>query len=71
MSIAELKIKLFEMEVPHYCYSVGADDDQRTCLVEENGKWLVYYNEDGERMDLVEHSTESDACDDMLKRLAE
>ncbi len=71
MSIAELKVKLFELDVPHYFYSVGADDEQRTCLIEENGKWLVYYNEDGERMDLTEHFSENDACEELLKRVAE
>ena len=37
----------------------------------EGGKWLVYYSEDGDRMELSEYSTEEDACADCLSRLAE
>ncbi len=70
MSTNELKVKLFEMEIPHYYYSVGSEEDSRTCIVEECGKWLVFYCEDGERMDITEHSGEAEACEEMLKRLS-
>lgn len=69
MTVSELKVRLFEEEIPHYYYSVGSDEDQRVCLVESGGKWLVYYSEDGEKLDLTEHGSEEAACEDMLKRL--
>lgn len=69
MSISELKIKLFEAEVPHYCYSVGTEEDQRVCLVENGGKWCVYYCEGGEKLDMEEHATEEAACEDLFGRV--
>lgn len=72
MSISELKVKLFELEIPHYYYSiVDGEEDQRVCLRENGGKWLVYYSEDGERLDLAEHGSEAAACDDLLGRVTE
>ncbi len=72
MNITELKIRLFNEEVPHYMYSVGdGDEEQRVCLRESGGKWLVYYCEDGEKLDLAEFSSESDACEELYKRVAE
>lgn len=70
MTTEELKIKLFELDVPHYFYSIGEEKDRYTCLVEEGGKWIVFYCEDGERHDVEEYYSESDACDDLLKRVS-
>ncbi len=71
MNATELKIKLFEMMIPHYCYSIGAEENQRVCLVEQGGKWLVYFCEDGEKLDLEEYTDENAACEDVLRRLEE
>ena len=51
MTVQDLQTKLFELDVPHYYYNIcgsGDDDDQRICLINEDGKWLVYYSEDGD-----------------------
>ena len=71
MTVEELKIQLFEMMIPHYCYSVGAEEDQRVCLIQDGGKWLVYFCEEGEKLDLKEFSDEAEACAEMLARLSE
>ena len=71
MSVNELSIQLFEMMIPHYCYSIGEEQDQRVCMVESGAKWLVYFCEDGEKLDLEEYTDESAACEDMLRRLSE
>lgn len=71
MTVSELKIRLFEEEISHYYYSIGKDEDQRVCLVENGGKWLVYYSENGEKLDLSEYNSEADACNDLYERVAE
>ena len=46
MTVQDLQTKLFELDIPHYYYNIcgsGDDDDQRICLINEGGKWLVYY----------------------------
>lgn len=74
MTVQELQTKLFEMDVPHYYYNIcesDEDEEQRICLISEGGKWLVYYSESGERLELSEYATEDDACEDCLNRLSE
>ena len=67
----ELKIKLFEDMVPHYCYSIGSEENSRVCMVESGGKWQVYFCEDGEKLDLTEYADEAAACGEVLRRLSE
>lgn len=74
MTVQELQTKLFEMDVPHYYYSIcgsGEDEEQRICLINEAGKWLVYYSEDGDRMEVSEYANEAEACADCYSRLVE
>ncbi len=72
MNITELKIRLFNEEVPHYMYSVcDGEEEQRVCLRESGGRWQVYYCEDGEKLDLMEFATESEACEELYKRVSE
>lgn len=71
MSIEELKIRLFQEEIPHYYYSIGCEENQRVCLVQSGSGWLVYYSEDGERLDLTEHGSEQAACEDLYGRVAQ
>lgn len=74
MTVQELQTKLFEMDVPHYYYNIcgsGEDEDQRICLANENGRWLVYYSENGDRAEINEYLNESEACEDFLNRLSE
>ncbi len=70
MTVSELKVRLFEEEIPHYCYSIGCDEERRVCLTESSGKWQVYYSEGGEKLDLAEHVSEADACNDLYRRIS-
>lgn len=74
MTVQELQTRLFELDIPHYYYNIcgtGDDEDQRICLTNEDGRWLVYYSEDGSRLELNDYSTEEEACDDCFSRLSE
>ncbi len=74
MTTQELQTKLFELDIPHYYYNIcgsGGDDEQRICLTEEGGKWLVYYCENGSRTDVSEYASEEEACAECLRRLEE
>lgn len=74
MTVQELQTKLFEMDVPHYYYNIcgsGEDEEQRICLINEAGKWLVYYSEGGDRMEVSEYADEAEACADCYSRLVE
>lgn len=71
MSIEELKIRLFQEEIPHYYYSIGSEENQRVCLIASGSGWIVYYSEDGERLDLAEHASEQAACEDLYGRVAQ
>lgn len=74
MTVQELQTRLFELDIPHYYYNIcgtGEDEDQRICLTNEDGRWLVYYSEDGSRLELNDYSTEEEACDDCFSRLSE
>lgn len=73
MTVQELQAKLYEMDIPHYYYNIcgdGEDEDQRICLTSRDGKWLVYYSENGECQDMAEYDDESAACEDCLNRLS-
>lgn len=72
MTVQELQTKLFELDIPIYYYNIcddADDEDQKICLKQENGSWLVYFSDDGERTDLTEHTNEADACADCFDRL--
>lgn len=74
MTVQELQTRLFELDIPHYYYNIcgtGEDEDQRICLTSESGRWLVYYSEDGNRMELSDYGTEEEACADCFSRLSQ
>ncbi|GAA3524508.1 hypothetical protein GCM10022393_43600 [Aquimarina addita] len=55
-----LDIVSFDQEFPNEAYCIR--------LNQEN-KWEVYYSERGNKNDLKEFSSESEACTDLLKRM--
>ena len=71
MNIHELKQVLMERAVPAHYYHVEekGNDDQRVCLKQKEGKWIVCYMERGVAFDVAVLETESDACHEMLRRL--
>ena len=52
--LVALDQELKSLNVPSSYYSLGHNRDERTCLVETDGRWLVYYSERGRMEDLHE-----------------
>jgi len=50
--ITVLDQELKSLNVPEGYYSLGHSRDERTCLIEVNGRWLVFYSERGRMEDL-------------------
>ena len=71
MTIHKLRKILENCHVPRNYYMIceKGNNDQRICLEQNNGKWLVYYTERGVMFDQVVFETESDACYEMMRRL--
>ena len=63
---------IFELEkhgVPSSYYSIKGEREDRVCIDEEGGKWIVYYIERGEKTIYDKFNTEDEACEFMLKKL--
>lgn len=71
MTINELKAKLEQIGAPNSWYNLDqyGNDDQKLTIKNENGKWIVYYSERGDRIKPTEYATESEACEDLLNRV--
>lgn len=64
-----LALELETLGVPKSHFSIGHTQNERTCLVEENGKWLVFYSEKGQIADLVEFNSFKQAKSHLLALL--
>jgi hypothetical protein len=64
MNTKEVERKLKAENVPGDCYSImkGGLPNEAYCLNAENGAWVVYYSERGNRSGLTVFRTESEAC---------
>ena len=51
-SFDSLERELVKLGVPKNYYSLGREKNERTCVIEEDGAWLVFYLERGSREDL-------------------
>jgi len=71
MTINDLKAKLEQLGTPNSWYHLEqyGNDDQKLTIKNENGKWIVYYSERGDRIKPSEYTTESEACEDLLNRI--
>lgn len=71
MTIKDLKSKLEQLGAPNSWYHLEqyGNDDQKLTIKNENGKWIVYYSERGDKIKAVQHATESEACEDLLNRI--
>lgn len=54
---------------PNNHYSIGINQNERTCIVNKGTKWLVYYSERGQLTDLKEFKDFEDAKAEFLSRL--
>lgn len=72
MNKSELKRILDDERFNPAVYSLedGLPND-RLCLSQEGPQWCVYYTERGVRYDEQWFTAESDACDELLRRLRE
>ncbi|MBR7747821.1 hypothetical protein [Undibacterium baiyunense] len=64
-----LALELEALGVPKNYFSIGHTQNERTCLVEENGKWLVFHSEKGQMADLVEFNSFKQAKSHLLALL--
>ncbi|EWS67029.1 hypothetical protein Y702_23245 [Vibrio vulnificus BAA87] len=48
-SLDSLDQELVKLGVPKNYYSLGREKNERMCVIEEKGVWLVYYFERGSR----------------------
>ncbi|MBQ1685457.1 MAG: hypothetical protein II072_08105 [Clostridia bacterium] len=46
---------------PRHC-GIGRYAEEALCIMEENGKWIVFRGERGRRYELMEFGTEKEAC---------
>lgn len=71
MTIADLNQIFVSNDVPTGCYSFSGPGGGDTYVLEsENGQWLLYYNDRGQRYEQQEFADESIACEAMLKAVA-
>jgi hypothetical protein len=66
-----LAAKLAAVGVPSGRYSLGKHQNERACLVEADGQWLVYYAERGRREDMHTFSTFAEAGELLFRLVRE
>lgn len=70
MNLRELKRVLDREGFNPGRYSLkGGLPDERYCLERRDGGWSVYYSERGEKVEERVFATESEACEDLLRRV--
>ena len=69
MTISELRATLEAVGVPAEAYSIGRNENESYCLVEEAGLWHVFYSERGNRNDEAVFTDENNACQNLRERL--
>lgn len=74
MTVNELKLMLKLSFTPHYLYDLaifddtGFDDDC-VCMRKNKDTWEVFESERGNKYDLLQFKSESDACKNALERI--
>ena len=64
-----LTFELNALNIPSSYYSIGQHQNERTCLLESDDEWLVYFAERGRREDLHKFSNFIDAREFFLSVL--
>lgn len=65
--IDELRSELQRRKAPGFAYSIGRDENETYCLVQEPDGWHVYYSERGNRNEEAVFASESAACEELLR----
>ena len=55
--------------VPDPAFSIGHDSNEAHCLIQESDGWHVFYSERGHRNSEQVFSAESDAAEELTRRL--
>ncbi|MEE3471494.1 MAG: hypothetical protein VZR24_12605 [Butyrivibrio hungatei] len=71
MVVEELKKRLDQIGVSDDLYSllIGGFPNEAYCLIKNEDGWEVYYSERGEKSDIQQFASESEACEYMLEEL--
>lgn len=71
MTVQELKKRLKALKVQEDLYSllIGGFPNEAYCLIKNEDGWEVYYSERGEKSDIQQFASESEACEYMLEEL--
>lgn len=69
MDRRELVKQLKKIQTPADSYAIGDINDEALCLIEENGRWSIFYSERGLRTEEQRFDDEASACDAFLQRL--
>ena len=62
LDIESLKEILNNMRAPESYYNIGSYKEGALCIVSENGNWIVFEGERGQRYNLKTFDNECDAC---------
>ena len=68
-SLNKLADELKTLGSPDNHYSIGINQNERTCILNDGKKWLVYYCERGQMTDFKEFKKFRDAKIEFLARL--
>ncbi len=69
MNIEQLKHELERLGIPRRIYSLNGGKDERLCMENRDGNWVVFFVERGQDRILKQFVSESDACAFMLEEL--
>lgn len=69
MNKQDLQNTLDALSAPRDSYCLGCEKDEALCLVENYGRWCVYYSERGQQTEERSFDSEADACAAFLTRL--
>jgi hypothetical protein len=69
VTVDELRGELMRLRIPEFAYSVGGDQNESYCLVLEDARWHLYYSERGNRNSEQVFTSESEACEELLRQV--
>jgi len=59
--LIEIESELIKLGVPKGYYSLGREQNERTCILEKDNTWVVFYSERGNREDIHHFTDFNDA----------
>lgn len=71
MSVGELAQTLKALRIPSYLYDINilrkGMADECVCLRKQDDTWSVFTSERGQKFDIKQYKSESDACKETLR----